>query len=170
MDAFAFTGEFFSQIAQREPQGYGKQWTQEMYPVLYAVGAEAGYVVRCQPFPFPQPNGAPVGDGEIQNRDFMYFQTPDTPDKADVEDYHQPCVIIEHEIAWNLYSKIHDFWNMCLFCARLRVFIGYCKNAEEAEGQARALRDIYDAGEIQQVSGGQTLILIAGDEWTNRTL
>jgi hypothetical protein len=145
-------------MAALKPHGYWKEWTSGMYPVLYEIGAEAGFYVHCKPFEY---NGKRVGDRELQYVDFMYF--PNRPD-PDQYIYYQLAVVIEHENNWDYFSKREDFWKVCLFVARLRIFLGYCGNKAAAEMQAKQLTEFYHQHAMTQLPEGETLIQISWDE------
>jgi hypothetical protein len=165
MNADQFRLAFARKMAALKPQGdSSREWTSGIYPVLYEVGTEAGLDVNCKPF---EHKGQPVGNRELLLVDFMYF-----PHRLDTDGYiyYQPIVVIKHENNWDYCSKRDDFWKVCLFASRLRVFIGYCSTKAEAEKQAKELTEFYQRHELAQLPDAETMIQVSwpeavGQEW-----
>ena len=130
-------------------------WTNKIFHILDAIGKEWGYDVGCHPFTY---EGNKLGNKEYLLLDCVYRPTTESDDGYLWE---QPKVVIEHENEERYEAKKEDFYKLCLFAVPLRVFIGYCLSTEKLNLQMSKMIAFYDSSGFQQVSNGETLIMLA---------
>lgn len=140
MDAGSFIQDFLRLMVEKDPSGFGGEWTEGMYCVLEAIGHNRGYVVNSKKL-----------NREINHIDFCYFKNSKDPN------WHPPSVVIEHENAWDVEETKKDFWKCCLYAAPLRVTIGYMGNEQKALDAGRVLTEFFDAWKMPKV--GETLLI-----------
>ncbi len=161
MNARTFLDEFVKKTASAcklMPDVAGPR-TNLMYKVLYSIGENAGYLVRCLPLDL---EGQSVGMEEFMNLDFVYFDESRLFSPSGKGKKLRPCpeVVIEHENSYDIRALCRDFRKVCLFAVSLRVFIGYAQSTKNAKSSGEKLIECYDRMGLKQLPDGQTLLIM----------
>jgi hypothetical protein len=158
MDAGSFFELFKAKTVQLHTTSKSqKDWTELMRPVLWSIGQENGFRVRCEQFStLVDGKRESAGHGEVNDMDFAYFSR----DCENVLRLSSASVLIEHENSHRYFNAESDFSKLCTFDVPLRVFIGYSNPEHYAVREAERLVRFFDQNDLRRLCDGETLIIM----------
>jgi hypothetical protein len=135
------------------PSDGDAEWTRVIDPVLRAIGEQNGFFVQWKGY----------SKGEFKKLDFAYFSKDPkhvtrTSKGKDLYWHLEAAIEHENQRAWKKTRR--DFYKVCLLAIPLRVMIGYGSSANATEN-AENLMKFYNQMELQQVTFGETLLIMS---------